>query len=124
MIQKTNINERLAHLRKNANQGEFFFAKAVMSNGEVIPRPVFILGKNNDSNDDKDVIVCSCTKEPARTRYDKEVQLKYKTMVRTNKIYTISREQLEFKIQSNLSPAEISEIILIANKSIALFPTN
>ena len=92
--------QRLALVRKNADQGEFFFAKATMSNGSVVPRPVFIIGKNNDSNDSEDVIVCSCTTEPSRTKYDKKVQLKFETMVRTNKIYTIRRNQLEFKIKN------------------------
>lgn len=102
---------KLARIRRNADQGEFFFAKATMSNGQVVPRPVFVLGKNNDSNDSQDIIVCSCTTEPARTDFDVKVQLKEETIVRTNKIYTIRRDQLEFKINHSLSKPDIDKII-------------
>ncbi|WP_170289413.1 type II toxin-antitoxin system PemK/MazF family toxin [Metabacillus lacus] len=113
---------KLARDRANADQGEFFFAKAKMSNGDVIPRPVFIIGKNEDSNDTEDVIVCSCTKSPARTLYDVEVQLKKKTSVRTNKIYTIHRDQMVFKINHNLPDEVIDSIIEKATQSVQKDP--
>jgi len=120
MSQKISKFQKLTLDRNNADQGEFFFAKVRMSNGEIIARPVFVIGKNKDSNDSGDVIVCSCTSEPGRSKYDKKVQLKLETVVRTNKIYTIGKDQLEFKIQANLSIEEIEEIISEANNSIAL----
>ncbi|ADU29353.1 type II toxin-antitoxin system PemK/MazF family toxin [Evansella cellulosilytica] len=109
---------KIARDRRNADQGDFFFAKVRMSNGQVIPRPVFVIGKDNDSNDDEDVIVCKCTKEPARSEYDITVQLKYETSVRTNKIYTIGKSQLEFKIKHNLDIAIINNLVESSKKAI------
>lgn len=56
---------------------------------------------------------------PARTSYDKKVQLKSETMVRINKIYTIRKNQLQFKIKHKLKVEEINEIIIETQKAIS-----
>ncbi|WP_175511396.1 type II toxin-antitoxin system PemK/MazF family toxin [Alicyclobacillus macrosporangiidus] len=100
------IDERrkrqVEHDRANADQGDFFFAFLADENGKPIPHPVFVLGKHNDSNDNTDVIICKCTKQEhgSRGAYDIPVKLRYDSFVRTNKIYTISRNQLDFKIKT------------------------
>jgi hypothetical protein len=96
--------------KDNAKHGEFFFARYTISNSKKNEResPVFVI--SNDS-DKEDVIVCSCTKEPARSDFDVLVQLKLPTQVRTNKIYTIYREQLLFRISQQANPDEYKKII-------------
>lgn len=111
--------EKLARDRKDADQGEFFFAKVLASDGTSFPRPVFIIGKKEDSNDSKDVIVCSCTKQPSRSSYDKLVQLREPTFVRTNKIYTINKDHLEFKINNRVDEEKLKEIIKSASEAIS-----
>lgn len=93
---------RLEHDRAHADQGDFFFVRLVDTRGREIPHPVFVLGKDEDSNDNDDVIVCQCTtaNKPNRSDYDVDVQLRNRSYVRTNKIYTVGRKQLEFKIQA------------------------
>lgn len=110
---------KLARDRANANQGEFFFATVTLSDGNEYRRPVFIIGKNGDSNDEEDVIICSCTTTSTRSDYDKEVQLKYKTFVRTNKIYTTNREKLEFKINSGLDNQAIQDLLMHCQRAIS-----
>ncbi|MGG0555269.1 type II toxin-antitoxin system PemK/MazF family toxin [Priestia aryabhattai] len=111
--------ERLARDRANANQGEFFFATIRLSDGNEYRRPVFVIGKNGDSNDEEDVIVCSCTTTDTRSNYDQEVQLKFKTFVRTNKIYTTTREKLEFKINSGLDSQAIQNLLAYCQRAIS-----
>ncbi len=94
--------------RLNAKQGEFFFAR-FRSESIERPSPVLVVGNDNDK---LDVIICKCTSQPVKSQYDKVVQLKRESVVRTNKIYTIGRHQLEFKIENNnVKPEEINEII-------------
>ncbi|KLV24738.1 type II toxin-antitoxin system PemK/MazF family toxin [Bacillus altitudinis] len=94
----------------NADQGDFFFAKSRSHDGTISKRPVFIIGKNKDSND-SDVIVCNCTSTIDReSDYDVPVQLKLNTVVRANKIHTISRKSLLFKIQHQVSEETIQQI--------------
>ncbi|EPY2277941.1 type II toxin-antitoxin system PemK/MazF family toxin [Clostridium sporogenes] len=96
--------------RKEAKHGEFFFANFLINNGEIRKSPVFILSNKIDNNDD--VVICSCTKQPAKSQFDIPVKLKYKTYVRTNKIYTIHRDNLAFKINNaKISQAEYNEIV-------------
>ncbi len=83
--------------RKCAKHGEFFFAEFLISNGEIRKSPVFVLSNANDANDD-DVVICSCTTSPPRTNFDIPYKLKYNTYIRTNKIYTVHRDNLHFKI--------------------------
>ena len=106
-------------VQKNANQGNFFFAKFLdPSIGQSSPHPVFVVGKNGDSNDGEDVIVCKCTSQPKRSDYDIPVLLKKETVVRTNKLYTIRRDLLRFKITHNLDPLVISSILKSVEKAV------
>ncbi|WP_322925380.1 hypothetical protein [Paenibacillus campi] len=109
---KAILREKAERDRARADQGEFFFASVTVSSGVVSPHPVFILGKHGDSND-RDVIVCLCTKEShgKRSKYDILVELKHPTYVRTNKIYLVDRSHLQFKIDANkVTPQEIETI--------------
>lgn len=92
----------------NAKHGEFFFAKVLINNGQVRPSPVFVVSNDKDK---EDVIICSCTTKPAKTKFDIKVQLKEETHVRTNKLYTIRRNQLLFKIPQTASPDEYKDIL-------------
>jgi mRNA-degrading endonuclease toxin of MazEF toxin-antitoxin module len=95
--------------KENAKHGEFFFAKFILSNGEIRKSPIFVLSNKIDKNED--VIICKCTGQTSKSQFDVEVQLKEKTYVRTNKIYTIYREQLLFKIPQKASAEEYQKII-------------
>lgn len=95
--------------RKNAKHGEFFFAQYLTVTGDIRKSPVFVLSNECDKNDD--VIICLCTKSPPKSEFDVKVQLKVETRVRTNKIYTISRSQLLFKIPQTAQTDEYNEII-------------
>jgi hypothetical protein len=96
--------------RKNAKHGDFFFAKYIVNSQKAEEResPVFVISNDQDT---EDVIICSCTKHPARSGFDVSVNLKLPTCVRTNKIYTIYREQLLFKISQTAQEKEYQEII-------------
>ena len=102
------INDKILQQRKSAQHGDFFFARVYVVTGNYRNSPVFIVSNDND---DEDVIVCICTKQPPKTDFDVEVQLKMKSYVRTNKIYTIKREQLAFKIPQTVSSNEYKKII-------------
>ena len=102
------INNELDKARKTAKQGEFFFANYLTVTGDLRKAPVFVVGSDND---DEDIIICSCTSKPSRTPYDIKVNLKKETYVRTNKIYTISRESLLFKIPQEISHVKLKEIM-------------
>jgi hypothetical protein len=105
--------------QQKADQGDFFFAKFLdPSTGQAIPHPVFVVGKNADSNDREDVIVCKCSSQPQRSSYDILVALKKPTVVRTNKIYTIRRNLLRFKIMHNLPSSVISALLGSVNSAI------
>lgn len=93
--------KELDQQRKLAKHGDFFFCQFVINSGEVRKSPVFVVSNIIDNKDD-DIIVCSCTKQPAKSQFDIEVQLKVKTCVRTNKIYTIHRNDLLFKIPQTI----------------------
>lgn len=103
------IVNRIQDDRKQASHGEFFFAKFLLSNNQERKSPIFVLSSKD--NDNEDVIICKCTGQPAKTQYDIPVQLKKATCVRTNKIYTISRNQLLFKIPQTAAPKEYNKII-------------
>ncbi len=105
--------------RADANQGDFFFAKFLdPSTGRPIPHPVFVVGKNSDSNDDEDVIICKCTSQPKRSDYDIPVSLKKPTFVRTNKLYTIRRSLLQFKITHSLDSSIIGTLLKSVEKAV------
>ncbi|GAB3241402.1 hypothetical protein GCM10027447_39430 [Glycomyces halotolerans] len=116
-------NDRRAKLaakdRAKADQGEFFFARIKLSDGKIYPRPVFVIGKHLDSNDPEEVIVCFCTSTGPRTDYDRQVQLKEETFVRTNKIYNMSRDSILFKIHSSLTHEEIQDLLTYCRKAIS-----
>ncbi len=116
-----NKARKVALDRRNADQGDFVFGRTILANGDTDPRPFFVVGKNGDSNDTDDLIVCSCTKSPARTVYDVPVQLKLPTCVRTNKLYTIGRDQIDFIIKNHAVPPEsIIDIIKSAAKAVTI----
>lgn len=96
--------------RQAAKHGDFFFAKFLLTNDHNSPRqsPVFVISNDNDKDD---IIVCKCTGQAAKTDFDVKVQLKNTTHVRTNKIHTISRSQLLFKIEHKFQPEEYEAII-------------
>ena len=100
----------MTHIKDNSEteHGSFFFAKFLVNDGSTRKSPVFIISNDND---DEDIIICSCTKQPAKTDFDVKVKLKYETYVRTNKIYTIHRSQLLFKIPQRPQPQEYNEIV-------------
>ncbi|MBO8129761.1 MAG: type II toxin-antitoxin system PemK/MazF family toxin [Peptococcaceae bacterium] len=102
------IANRIEKQRSKATQGDFFFAKFLTVNGKERKSPVFVVGKDHD---DQDVIICSCTSQPPKTRFDIKVQLKRETYVRTNKIYTIQRDQLLFKIPQQPSNEQFKAIL-------------
>lgn len=95
---KVQCQQQLDDNRKNAKHGEFFFAEFLISNGEVRTSPVFILSSIKDNNED--VVICSCTRTPPRSEFDIYYKLRYDTYIRTNKIYTVHRDMLHFKIGS------------------------
>lgn len=82
--------------RINACHGEIFFAKFITSTGGIRKSPVFIVSSSLDKNDD--VVICSCTSQPKRSIFDITVELRKTTNIRTNKIYTITRNQLAFRV--------------------------
>ena len=99
--------------RHTADQGDFYFTLVKNSSGEVIPHPVFILGKNGDSNDTSDVIACMRTTKKKRTDYDIETIVGgRKGWVRTNKILTIERRILESKMSSPAVTESIKKEII------------
>lgn len=98
----------LNEMRKNAKQGDFFFANFLSVTGNIRKSPVFVVGNDNDN---EDIIICSCTGQPPKTEFDKKVNLKKETYVRTNKIYTVRRDQLLFKIPQQTTPKEFKEIM-------------
>lgn len=94
--------------RASARRGDVFFAKVTLSDGSTLGRPVFIVGgKGNDAGD---VIVCSCTTQPARSDFDIPVNLQRPTLVRSNKIYTVNRSSLLFKIPQQVPDPEKAQI--------------
>lgn len=103
--------EYIRQCRANASHGEFFFAKFILPNGVPTERPVFVISDDNDKND---VIICVCTKHPPRDNsdFDYPVIIRGKEgSLRTNKVYTVEREQLLNPIGFTLDPDDYSEII-------------
>lgn len=100
--------EELQEQRKLAKHGDFFFCEFAINNGETRKSPVFVISSDIDKNED--VVICSCTKQPAKSQFDIGVQLKYKTYIRTNKIYTVHRNELLFKISQTIGITKLREI--------------
>ena len=89
---------KLEQARKAVTHGDFFFAEYYNNSGSLKRAPIFVI---NGDSDPQDAIICTCTSQRSRSKWDKVVQLKVPTYVRTNKIYTIRKEQLLFKIDCN-----------------------
>ena len=107
----------LSDMRYNAQHGDFFFAKFGIRD-YIRKSPVFILSNQCDKNDD--VVICLCTSQPAKSEFDAKVQLRKETYVRTNKIHTISRSQLLFRIDHQFGPGEYEAIINKLKKALDL----
>ena len=106
-------------VQKQADQGDFYWANFIdPRDGNAKKRPVFIVGKNHHSNDHSDVIICVCTTHPGRTSWDIPVPLKKQTTVRTNKLFTISRAQLDVPVIHSLTPTVISSIFESVEKAV------
>ncbi|KJS75639.1 MAG: hypothetical protein JL56_07435 [Desulfotomaculum sp. BICA1-6] len=102
--------DRIKQEKAEAKQGDFFFALFVTNDGKLRERPVFVAGAKG--NDSEDVIICSCTTSPPRDPdFDKKVILKRETYVRTNKLYTIRRDDLINKLRQGASPEDIQGIV-------------
>lgn len=99
--------------KKNADQGDIFMSNLTLSSGKKKRHPVFILGKNKDSNDTGDVLVCVCTsaKNGRRSKYDILITLDNETYVRTNKIYTTNRSTLIYKMSDEKVTQDIKQQI-------------
>jgi len=112
-------NSQVLRDRQKAQHGEFFFTKFILPDtGTVRKSPVFVLSNPADLNDD-DVIVCKCTCQGPKSSYDVKVQLKHPTYIRTNKIFTISRNNLIFKIRDYSLPEEqYNEIIKLIKEAL------
>lgn len=118
------MKQQDAEDRSKAEQGEFFMANVISSAGLLMKHPVFIIGKHSDSNDNEDVIACLCTSQPKRTDYDLPAKLRDDSLVRTNKIYLIGRNQLIHKIRRHsVTPEQITTYIEHANKAIKKLET-
>ncbi|MGE5484002.1 MAG: type II toxin-antitoxin system PemK/MazF family toxin [Ignavibacteriales bacterium] len=95
--------------RRDARQGDFFWARFQAVTGDVRTSPVFVAGSDNDC---QDVIVCLCTTKSPRTKYDVRLHLAGRdACIRTNKIYTILRTQLLQEIDHQSSPNEMTRIL-------------
>ena len=101
-------NLELEGARMNAQQGDFFFADYLCVTGGIRHSPVFVIGCDGDK---EDIIICSCTTQPPRGKFDIKVQLKEITYVRTNKIYTIQRAQSLFPIPQKAANKEFKSIM-------------
>ena len=100
--------QKLDKMRAEAKQGDFYFANFFINSGEKRKAPIFVVGNDNDAID---VVICICTSQPSRGDWDKRVYLLKPTYVRTNKLYTIRREQLIFKIDHTLTAQKFNEIM-------------
>jgi len=92
----------------SAKHGDFYFAKFILSDGTIRKSPVFVISNDNDKHD---IIICKCTGQPPKSEYDINIQLRRNTCVRANKIYTIGRDQLLFKIQADLNLERYNKIM-------------
>jgi hypothetical protein len=113
MSSGNSMNGRIDRIRanaiRNASHGEFFFARWSASNGYERESPCLVISDHQDPHDE--IIILKVTTKPARTEFDVPIQLKYQSIVRTNKIYTIQRRQLLFPINKALDPSEYGTIV-------------
>ncbi len=99
-------NSLLEAWRKAAKHGDFFFADYYCATHDIRFAPVFVIGGDN-----LDVIVCGCTSQPSKSPFDVGVQLMKWSYVRTNKIYTIPRTDLEFPIHQKATDEQYRAIM-------------
>lgn len=109
--------QNISDSRKYAKHGEFFFAQFSI-NEYIRKSPIFVLSNECDQNDD--VVICLCTSQPAKSEFDAKVHLKKETYIRTNKVHTISRSQLLFRIEHHFVPGEYEGIIEQLKKALSL----
>lgn len=110
--------EYIRQRRESASHGEFFFANFNLPSGTITQRPVLVVSNDND---DEDVIICACSKHEPRKGSDFEYPINIrgkKGSLRTNKIYTVQREQLLNPIEYTLSPDDYSNIIIKIKEAI------
>lgn len=100
-----------AAARQGASHGDFFFAEWALSDGTTRKSPCYVISDHQDPHNE--IIVLKVTSQPSRTDFDIPVScLREPTsLVRTNKVYTILRNQLLFPIQAQLNPQEYLNII-------------
>lgn len=103
--------------KRDAKHGQFFFAKFKIGDYSRTS-PIFVLSNECDKNDD--VIVCLCTTKGPKSEFDVRIHLKEETYVRTNKIHTISRQHLLFKIDHVFAEGEYETIRSKLSKALAL----
>ena len=103
--------------QRKAKHGQFFFAKFLINN-YIRKSPIFIL--SNELEKDDDVVICLCTTKGPKSEYDIEVKLKEITYIRTNKIHTINRNQLLFRIEYKFTDDKYKEICISVKKALGL----
>lgn len=101
--------ERLENARNSAKHGEFFFADWVTSDGYNRKSPCLVVSDHQDPHNE--IIILKITTDPGRTEFDIPVSgLREPSVIRTNKIYTINRNQLLFPISKTMTPEEYNDV--------------
>ncbi|WP_261134774.1 hypothetical protein [Bacillus sp. Marseille-Q3570] len=104
------MQKKVQEAIKNAEHGEFFWAKWTTGDGFLRDSPCLVLSKHRDVHDE--IIILKCTSQNAKSNFDVPVTIKNRTVyVRTNKIYTIQRDQLTNPLKGNFSPAGYTTVI-------------
>jgi hypothetical protein len=103
------VSNRLINARNAAKHGEFFFASWVTSDGFNRKSPCLVVSDHQDPHDE--IIILKITTDPGRTEFDIPVSgLKEPSVIRTNKIYTIQRNQLLFPISKKMTLEEYNDV--------------
>lgn len=101
--------ERLENARNAAKHGEFFFAEWSTSDGYRRQSPCLVVSDHPDPHNE--IIILKITTDPGRTEFDIPVSgLREASVIRTNKIYTIQRNQLLFPITKTMTPEEYVDV--------------
>jgi hypothetical protein len=102
-------NSRAIAARQSAKHGDFFFASWRTSDGTKRESPCLVVSNHQDPHNE--IIVLKVTSQPGRTEFDIPVSgLQRASVIRTNKIYTIQRNQLLFPISAAMTPQEYSDV--------------
>jgi hypothetical protein len=100
---------RVIKARQSAKNGDFFFASWLTSDGTKRESPCLVVSDHQDPHDE--IIVLKVTSKPGRTEFDIPVAgLRKASVVRTNKIYTIQRNQLLFPLPAAMTPDEYRDV--------------